>query len=77
MSERPPFIVSAQFVPERSHSYPHSEEKMGPMRMLGRAAGLQRLGINLQTLPPGTRSSWPTAGPTPCASPASFTSPRC
>ncbi len=61
MSARPPFIVSAQDVSERRHSYPHSEEKMGPMRMLGRAAGLQRLGINLQTLPPGTRSSWPHA----------------
>lgn len=34
---------------------------MGPFRRLGRAAGLQRIGVNLQRLPPGTRSSWPHA----------------
>jgi len=61
MSERPPFIVSSRDVPERAHSYPNSEEKMGPVRRIGRAAGLKRIGVNLQTLPPGTRSSWPHA----------------
>jgi uncharacterized cupin superfamily protein len=34
---------------------------MGPTRRLGAAAGLVRLGINLQRLPPGRRSSWPHA----------------
>ncbi|GGA13561.1 cupin [Dyella caseinilytica] len=34
---------------------------MGPTRSVGRAAGLVRLGINLQRLPPGMRSSWPHA----------------
>jgi uncharacterized cupin superfamily protein len=34
---------------------------MGPVRPLGRAAGLQRIGINIQRLPPGARSSWPHA----------------
>ena len=34
---------------------------MGPTRGLGKAAGLVRIGINLQRLPPGTRSSWPHA----------------
>ncbi len=61
MSTRPPFIVSAGDLPERSHVYPQSEEAMGPDRSVGRAAGLVRLGINLQRLPPGTRSSWPHA----------------
>jgi len=61
MSSRPPFIVSAYELPERSHVYPQSEEPMGPVRSVGSAAGLVRLGINLQRLPPGKRSSWPHA----------------
>ena len=61
MTARPPFIVSANEVPEKSHVYPQSSERMGPLRRIGKAAGLQRIGINLQRLPPGTRSSWPHA----------------
>ncbi len=61
MSPRPPFIVSTRDVPERSHVYPQSTEPMGPSRRVGAAAGLERLGINVQRLPPGTRSSWPHA----------------
>ena len=61
MSPRPAFIVSIGDVPERAHAYPHSEERMGPVRRVGKAAGLVRIGINLQRLPPGTRSSWPHA----------------
>ena len=59
--ERPAFIVSAADVPERRHVYPQSDEPMGPTRRLGAAAGLVRLGINLQRLPPGSRSLWPHA----------------
>jgi len=61
MSSRPPFIVSTAELPEHSHVYPQSEEAMGPTRSAGSAAGLVRLGINLQRLPPGVRSSWPHA----------------
>lgn len=61
MTPRPPFIVSAADVPETAHIYPQSNERMGPSRGLARAAGLTRIGINLQRLPPGTRSSWPHA----------------
>ena len=61
MPDRPAFIVSAEDLPEDAHVYPQSTEAMGPTRSLGRAAGLQRIGINLQRLPPGTRSSWPHA----------------
>ena len=61
MSPRPSFIVSAGELPERRHVYPQSDEPMGAMRSLGRAAGLLRIGINLQRLPPGSRSSWPHA----------------
>ena len=61
MTNRPSFIRSTSDVPERTHVYPQSTESMGPMRRLGNAAGLQRIGINIQRLPPGTRSSWPHA----------------
>ncbi len=61
MTLRPSFIVSTADVPARTHSYPSSGERMGPTRRIGKAAGLTRIGINLQTLPPGTRSSWPHA----------------
>ena len=61
MPFRPSFIVSTNDLPERSHVYPQSDEAMGPARSIGRAAGLVRLGINIQRLPPGTRSSWPHA----------------
>lgn len=60
-TQRPPFIRSARDVPEYTHVYPNSDEPMGPIRSLGREAGLERIGINLQRLPPGTRSSWPHA----------------
>lgn len=61
MPQRPPFIISASDIPERAHVYPQSTEALGPVRGIGKAAGLQRLGINLQRLLPGTRSSWPHA----------------
>ncbi len=61
MPLRPPFILSTGEVPEHSHIYPQSTEAMGPVRHLGKAAGLERLGINIQRLPPGCRSSWPHA----------------
>lgn len=61
MATRPPFIVSSSDVAERAHVYPQSSEPMGPVRQVGKAAGLERIGINLQRLPPGTRSSWPHA----------------
>ena len=61
MAIRPDFIVSTEQVPEFTHVYPQSTEPMGPRRRIGKAAGLLRIGINLQRLPPGTRSSWPHA----------------
>ncbi|WP_418318328.1 cupin domain-containing protein [Piscinibacter sakaiensis] len=61
MPSRPSFIRSTSEVPEHTHVYPQSDEPMGPMRRLGKEAGLERLGVNVQRLPPGTRSSWPHA----------------
>jgi uncharacterized cupin superfamily protein len=59
--ERPPFIRSTADAEELVHVYPQSTEPMGPVRRLGKTAGLLRMGINIQRLPPGTRSSWPHA----------------
>jgi uncharacterized cupin superfamily protein len=61
MKARPSFIRSTLDVPEKAHVYPQSTEPMGPVRRLGKEAGLERIGINVQRLPPGTRSSWPHA----------------
>jgi uncharacterized cupin superfamily protein len=61
MPERPSFIRSASELPERAHVYPQSTEPMGPVRHLGKEAGLQRIGVNIQRLPPKSRSSWPHA----------------
>ena len=61
MTMRPPFILSTSQVPENTHVYPQSTERMGPVRRLGKEAGLERIGINIQRLPPGARSSWPHA----------------
>jgi uncharacterized cupin superfamily protein len=61
MASRPSFIISAADVAETAHVYPKSNERMGPSRSLGHAAGLVRIGINLQRLLPGSRSSWPHA----------------
>jgi uncharacterized cupin superfamily protein len=61
MTSRPSFIISTHEAPERAHVYPQSTERMGPERRLGKAAGLVRIGVNVQRLPPGTRSSWPHA----------------
>jgi len=61
MPDRPTCIRSTHDVPEHTHVYPQSTEPMGPVRRLGKEAGLERIGINIQRLPPGTRSSWPHA----------------
>ena len=61
MPNRPPCIRSTSDLAEYTHVYPQSIEPMGPIRQIGKEAGLKRIGINIQRLPPGTRSSWPHA----------------
>jgi uncharacterized cupin superfamily protein len=34
---------------------------MGPSRAIGRAAGLLKIGLHIQRVPPGHRTSWPHA----------------
>jgi uncharacterized cupin superfamily protein len=58
---RPPFIVSSADVPETTHRYRDDDEPMGPSRAIGRAAGLQHIGLHVQRVPPGRRISWPHA----------------
>ena len=61
-SQRPPFIVSSGSVPEKNQGqYPGSEERLGFRRRIGRAAGLLKIAVNLERLPPGHRTSWPHA----------------
>jgi uncharacterized cupin superfamily protein len=61
MTSRPSFIVSIRDLPESTHIYPQSFEPMGPVCRAGKLAGLTRIGVNIQRLPPGSRSSWPHA----------------
>ena len=58
---RPPFIIQTRDVLETTHRYPNSDEPMGPARAIGRAAGLRKIGLHVQRVPPGHRVSWPHA----------------
>src|SRR5712692_5928473 len=58
---RPPFVIRATDVPETQHQYPNSDEKMASSRAVGYAAGLQRIGVHLVRVAPGTRTSYPHA----------------
>ena len=58
---RPSFIVSASELTEQAFSYPGDDELMSPGRTIGAAAGLQRIGIHLERVPPGRRTSYPHA----------------
>jgi uncharacterized cupin superfamily protein len=59
---RPPFIVTTDRVPESGPArYPNSSEDLRYRRSIGTAAGLQRIGLHVDRLPPGHRLSWPHA----------------
>ncbi|MCA9593296.1 MAG: cupin domain-containing protein [Myxococcales bacterium] len=58
---RPSFIVRAADVSEEASAYPGSEELMSAGRAIGRAAGLERIGLHLERLAPGVRTSYPHA----------------
>jgi uncharacterized cupin superfamily protein len=61
MSDRPPFIISAADVPEQQHRYPDSDEPLSYGRPIGKAAGLLRMGLHVERVPPGCRTSFPHA----------------
>ena len=59
---RPPFIVSTTDLPEDDGApYPHSDEHLAHGRAIGRFAGLLRIGLHVERVPPGRRLSWPHA----------------
>lgn len=61
MKRRPPFILSSSDVAEEDGSYPDDDERFSFRRAIGRAAGLERIGVHIERLPPGRRTSWPHA----------------
>ena len=61
MTSRPPFIISSADVPEQIGRYPKTDEVFGNGRPIGKAAGLLRIGLHLERLPPGQRMSYPHA----------------
>src|SRR5262245_34537969 len=58
---RPSFLLSAADLPEKGGRYPHSDEILSYGRPIGRAAGLQRIGLHVERVPPGHRTSYPHA----------------
>lgn len=58
---RPPFIVSTDSVPEEVGRYPDSDEAFSSGRAIGKAAGLLKIGLHVERVPPGHRTSLPHA----------------
>ncbi len=59
--KRPPFIISSESVPEDPGKYPRSDEVLSAGRAIGKAAGLLRIGLHVERVAPGQRTSWPHA----------------
>ncbi len=61
-SNRPEFIKHYKEIQgdDDSH-YPNSDELLGISSDFGRKLGLTKIGVGLDVLPPGRRSSWPHA----------------
>ncbi|MBI1859555.1 MAG: cupin domain-containing protein [Deltaproteobacteria bacterium] len=61
-TERPEFIKHyAEIQGEDNACYPKSDELLCITSDFGRKLGLKRMGVALDVLPPGRRSSWPHA----------------
>jgi uncharacterized cupin superfamily protein len=61
MLKRPPFIVSSGDIAETPGKYPNSDEVLAYGRPIGKAAGLLRIGLHVERVPPGHRLSYPHA----------------
>jgi uncharacterized cupin superfamily protein len=61
MSERPSCVRNLEEIDAVREGYPSESELLSEGRSLARAVGLARLGIHLEVLPPGSRTSWPHA----------------
>jgi uncharacterized cupin superfamily protein len=58
---RPPFIISTADEPEVEQHYPERAERFAHGRAIGRVAGLQRIGLHVERVAPGERTSLPHA----------------
>ena len=58
---RPRFIIDTHAVGEKDFAYPDSEERHAFGRAVGEAVGLERIGLHVQRVPPGRRTSYPHA----------------
>jgi uncharacterized protein YhfF/uncharacterized cupin superfamily protein len=58
---RPSFLIDGFAVEEDDEGYPGDPERMAFGRAIGKAAGLERLGVHLVRVPPGRRTSYPHA----------------
>ena len=61
MTAKPSFIIASADVPEVEGHYPRTDEVFSYGRAIGKAAGLQRIGLHIERLPPGHRLSYPHA----------------
>ena len=59
--ERPAFIISSSDIAEAAARYPHSDEVLSYGRAIGKAGGLLEIGLHLERLEPGHRTSYPHA----------------
>jgi len=61
MTERPAFIRNLEELPSSREAYDGDTELLSVGIPLARALGLARLGVHHESLPPGSRTSWPHA----------------
>jgi len=60
--KRPDFIKNyKEMMDEDNAHYPGSDELLSIGSPVGRSLGLKKIGIHIETLPPGRRTSWPHA----------------
>lgn len=59
---RPSFIGNYKnYIEEDTATYPGSDELLSIGAPVGRILGLKKIGIHIETIPPGRRTSWPHA----------------
>lgn len=60
--KRPPYILNYKNVMDEDNAtYDGSDELLSIGAQVGKLTGLQKIGVHIETLPPGRRTSWPHA----------------
>lgn len=60
--KRPPFIANyKELMNEDNACYPGSDELLSIGAPVGKKLGLNKIGVHIESLPPGRRTSWPHA----------------